>query len=59
MVEGLHCLCGPVVLGLFDKIAVKIGGLGQKEDLEARWLDGTVKMVAYQEIRGMIKILMI
>lgn len=43
MFEGLQCLCGPVVLGLFDKIPVKIGGLGQKEDLEARWLDGTVK----------------
>lgn len=34
------------------KISVKIGGPGQKEDLEARGLDGTKKVVAHQEKRS-------
>lgn len=56
MVEGLQCLGGPVVLGLFDENTGGDRGSGQKEDLQARWLNGTEKMVAHQEISGVVKI---
>ena len=42
-------------LAFLMKIPGKLGGLGQKEDLEAGWLDGTKKLGAQLETREVIK----